>query len=283
MPYPPRVLDRLIGAWRVLDLKNQAIGRDVTRGQTYLATYSGPEDLPPEVRIDERGEYRRLLQNWDSTLFRNSSSYDEDQKVRIAALGLGFSLLPPEMRLVTTSVADVELRLGLSETLAHYGWRDETGWPTAESMINYYRSVPDPATVMQLNEIPVAKGRLWLGNILALSSLAGQVETLVSLCRTGGLDTAHYARRVDFWLNDVPSLVKNPFGFEVLSSAADFVVSELEAGRSVLVHCAVGRSRSPAVGALALSRLEGISHAEALNAIQIRMPHARPLTFDTQS
>ena len=147
-------------------------------------------------------------------------------------------------------------------------------------MVDYYRLVPDPATEVIVAEVPVARGRLLFGNILGLAVLDDSVDLVVSLCRTGFNDRVAAARHVDYWLTDIASLRTNPLGPEVAEDAAALVALELAQGHAVFVHCAVGRSRSPAVGAIAISVLENVSMEAARDRVLKALPTAVPLVFE---
>jgi hypothetical protein len=87
-----------------------------------------------------------------------------------------------------------------------------------------------------------------LGNLLTDAIGAG-ADAVVSLCRVGRrqfpMVTPH--NQVQVWLVDKPGANNNP-AF-TLDQAAHMVDTLREEGRTVLLHCAAGQSRTPAVAA----------------------------------
>jgi histidinol-phosphate aminotransferase len=59
-------------------------------------------------------------------------------------------------------------------------------------------------------------------------------------------------------------------------AAVDAVRDHIAAGRTVLVHCRQGVSRSVAVAAAAIAVKDGTSLREAINAIELERPQADP-------
>ena len=78
------------------------------------------------------------------------------------------------------------------------------------------------------------------------------------------------------WLVDSPDPAKNPNLDAVLADAADAVAALRAEGRTVLLHCVEGRSRTPTVATLYAVRHRGVPYDEALAAVRRALPHADP-------
>jgi ADP-ribosyl-[dinitrogen reductase] hydrolase len=121
--------------------------------------------------------------------------------------------------------------------LAAQGGRDDRdGWPSATRF-------PDNGW-RTLVRHPHDDG-VWLGSLQALDDLPPEIDAVVSLCRVGTHQTDR--EQVEFWLIDKDG--RNPNLDFVLRDAADTVAALREEGKTVLVHCYAGQSRTPAVGA----------------------------------
>jgi nucleoside-diphosphate-sugar epimerase len=115
-----------------------------------------------------------------------------------------------------------------------------------------------------------------LGNLRLADRWAGDVDAVVSLCRTGTCDFAEVGRRdhVQVWLVDQSGGNAHPH-FAV-DQAARAVAGLRAEGRRVLVHCAAGRSRTPAVAAR-YSTLLGHTPTRALTDVLEALAANRPL------
>jgi ADP-ribosyl-[dinitrogen reductase] hydrolase len=97
-----------------------------------------------------------------------------------------------------------------------------------------------------------------LGNADSLIGLDDSVA-VVSLCRLG-TDQVRAKNHAQVWLSDS---LNNRYAREVLAFAADQVHEWRQQGLTVLVHCAAGESRTPAVAAVYLARHLNASPADA--------------------
>jgi ADP-ribosyl-[dinitrogen reductase] hydrolase len=139
------------------------------------------------------------------------------------------------------------------------GGDDTSGWPSI-ARLRY----PGLATG-KVTAHPQDSG-VFLGD--AAAAWSGRYDAVVSLCRMGSetLDAEH----IEFWLVDQGRAANPNLGF-VLRDAARTVQALRTEGKTVLVHCAQGRSRTPSVGA-AYSMLLGRDPRNVLKA----MPWAAP-------
>jgi protein-tyrosine phosphatase len=85
-----------------------------------------------------------------------------------------------------------------------------------------------------------------LGN-LHTDAQTAHADAVVSLCRVGTEDfhTVPPADRISTWLVDQPGANAHPH--YVVDQAARMVTQLRKEGRTVLLHCAAGQSRTPAV------------------------------------
>ncbi len=67
-----------------------------------------------------------------------------------------------------------------------------------------------------------------------------------------------------------------PLPDEMIGQAMDFLHSQLQSGRRVMVHCEMGISRSPALVASYLHQFENLSLDAAISHIQAVRPQAEP-------
>lgn len=136
-------------------------------------------------------------------------------------------------------------RAFISSALVALRGNDPGTWPEQRSNdpgINPHLVVPfqvahpdDPGVV--LCNMPYARA-------------CAEAEAVVSLCRQGPEDEPQHVRptdRSDVWLFDRPGANPNlPF---VIDEAARMVAAMRTEGKRVLLHCAAGQSRTPAVAA----------------------------------
>ena len=139
------------------------------------------------------------------------------------------------------------------------GGDDTSGWPSVPRL-----RYPGLATG-KVAEHPHDSG-VFLGD--AAAAWSGRYDAVVSLCRMGSETLA--AEHIEFWLVD-QGRAANPNLDFVLRDAARTVQALRAEGKTVLVHCAQGRSRTPSVGG-AYSTLLGRDPRDVLKA----MPWAGP-------
>ena len=70
---------------------------------------------------------------------------------------------------------------------------------------------------------------------------------------------------------------------ELMQSAIEQVITEMKAGRRILVHCVGGKSRSVVVTAMALSRVTGVSFSDAIDSIVEARGLAEPVGYKPHS
>jgi len=95
------------------------------------------------------------------------------------------------------------------------------------------------------------------------------VDTVISLTHSNP-DTRNLTRL------DVPMIDGPQNDSEVFAEAVSKVVEHRESGRTVLIHCSAGASRSPSVAATAISHLTEKDLNEAFNQVIERRPEADP-------
>lgn len=121
-------------------------------------------------------------------------------------------------------------------------------------------------------ELPDDPGVL-LGD--AMAAEATEADAIVSLCRMGrGQVRGPGHHELLMW--DFPDEAWNPNLELLLRDTAEAIARWRDEGRTVLVHCAAGVSRSPTVAAAYLARRLGISGIEALRRLRAVYPDARP-------
>jgi ADP-ribosyl-[dinitrogen reductase] hydrolase len=113
---------------------------------------------------------------------------------------------------------------------------EENGWPTAE---RFPRLAAD-TLVRHPHD-----GGVWLASLAALDRLPEEVDVVISLCRVGTRET--HLETVEFWLVNQTGANTDPQF--VLEDAADTIAALRAENKIVVVHCAEGRSRVPAVAA----------------------------------
>ncbi|WP_375388364.1 ADP-ribosylglycohydrolase family protein [uncultured Amnibacterium sp.] len=144
-----------------------------------------------------------------------------------------------------------------------HGSSDGDGWPEADRF--------EPSRLHTLVKHPHDEG-VWLGSLAALDDLPAEIDAVVSLCRVGKQQTDR--EQVEFWLIDKP--YSNPNLEFILRDAADTVAALRAEGKTVLVHCFEGRSRTPTVGA-AYSLLHLGKPADfALREVKAELPYGEP-------
>jgi predicted protein tyrosine phosphatase len=147
-------------------------------------------------------------------------------------------------------------------------WRgrpDASGWP----VVGHHP--PEPSMRPMMVRHPHDPGLL-LGN-LALATASGSaelnVDAVVSLCRVGTADfvpCAEAAARLQVWLIDYPGGNAHPHF--VVDQAARAVAEFRAEGKTVLIHCSAGRSRTPVVAARYATLALGVPPTQAVAALR---------------
>ncbi|MHB9857144.1 ADP-ribosylglycohydrolase family protein [Streptomyces sp. YIM S03343] len=151
---------------------------------------------------------------------------------------------------------------------ARGGQDDGDGWPSAAR-------VPAPADVLRGFAVPHPHDPgVVLGNLALLQGTDPvDVDAVVSLCRMGtepvlpGTDVEH----VRVWLVDSDG--NNANLHYVVDQAARAVLRLRQAGKRVLLHCAAGQSRTPAVAAVYSNLATGTDPETALSDLRKVLPH----------
>ncbi|GAA4896448.1 ADP-ribosylglycohydrolase family protein [Tessaracoccus lubricantis] len=120
---------------------------------------------------------------------------------------------------------------------------------------------------------------VFIGGYAAGSNPPEGIDAVVSLCRTAEADDLAKGiapqDHVEVWLSD-RGYEDNPHLDHVLTEAARMVASLRQEGKTVLIHCVSGQSRTPTVAALYAAEALGVPARDALRAIQRIHPGARP-------
>jgi ADP-ribosylglycohydrolase len=147
----------------------------------------------------------------------------------------------------------------LAVLTARGGRTDEGGWPGCAH-------APRLAVAPLMLAHPHDPGVI-LGNLNTEPAAAG-VDAVVSLCRVGCDNFANIAAadRVSAWLVDQPGANAQPHF--VVDQAARMLVELRKEGRTVLLHCAAGQSRTPAVAARYTTLTAGIPAPTALSELR---------------
>jgi ADP-ribosyl-[dinitrogen reductase] hydrolase len=115
---------------------------------------------------------------------------------------------------------------------------------------------------------------VWLGGVGSLRFLPAGVESVVSLCRVS--DVPDGVEQVEVRLIDRDAPEENPNLGAVLLDTVDLIEGLRAEGRTVLVHCVQGQSRTPTVAALYGMRRRGVSAEVALADIREVLPDSQP-------
>ncbi|HZD66532.1 MAG TPA: ADP-ribosylglycohydrolase family protein [Acidimicrobiales bacterium] len=155
---------------------------------------------------------------------------------------------------------------------AQGGRDDEVGWPSAPSLLPWYRKRWDPSGIAQaLAEDP----GMVVGDVGALCVLPEEIDVVVSLCRVGRQDVppgtaAHAVRLSDDTGPENPNLEF------ILTDVAAQLCRWRDQGRRVFVHCVRAESRTPTVAAAYLAERLGLSGDQALARVRRVLPKAAP-------
>jgi ADP-ribosyl-[dinitrogen reductase] hydrolase len=117
---------------------------------------------------------------------------------------------------------------------------------------------------------------VWLADVAALQGLPAGVDAVVSLCRVNDDDLPAGVEQIDIRLIDIVEPDANPNLDFVLTDTVRLIEQLRNEGRTVLLHCVAGQSRTPTVAALYGARQQGISGALALREITRVLPNAWP-------
>ena len=140
---------------------------------------------------------------------------------------------------------------------------DLAGWPSV-SRIDYHGWHPHDHVVAHPHDPLVL-----LGSVRALHRLPDGVDAVVSLCRLGVDETPPSVQprdHIEVRLVDAGP-AENPHLSFVIDSAARAVAALRQEGRTVLLHCVGGRSRTPIVAARYSVLANGIDSAVALDEV----------------
>ena len=187
------------------------------------------------------------------------AGHDTDTTAAIAGglLGArwGASAVPARWRRMLHGYPGLRTRdlVTLAVTTAQ-GGDDASGWPGATRL-------PYPGLATGKVAVHPHDAGVFLGD--AAAAWTDRYDAVVSLCRMGSetLDAEH----VEFWLVDQGAAANPNLDF-VLDDAARTVQALRSEGKTVLVHCAQGRSRTPSVGGR-YSRLLGRDPRDVLRAV----------------
>ncbi|PSK95393.1 ADP-ribosylglycohydrolase [Murinocardiopsis flavida] len=143
------------------------------------------------------------------------------------------------------------------------------GWPHCRRH-PHYADVTAPFSVAHPHDPGVV-----LGNLRLAQPWAGRVDAVVSLCATGSEDFAEVPRadHIQIWLVDLPG--ENAHDHFAVEQAARAVAGLRDEGRTVLLHCAAGRSRTPAVAAR-YAAIRGVDTARALAEVMAALAPNAP-------
>jgi len=152
---------------------------------------------------------------------------------------------------------------------------DPDGWPSAASLMPYYRTRFAPAGLA----VPLADDPgVIAGDVAGLTELTDPPDVVVSLCRVGRHDPPDGAEAHQIWLLDEPGPAHNPNLDFILHDLATQIASWRDQGRTVFVHCVRAESRTPTIAAAYLAHRFGLSGREALRRVQQSLPVAQPNT-----
>ncbi|MEY9211595.1 ADP-ribosylglycohydrolase family protein [Thermobifida halotolerans] len=150
------------------------------------------------------------------------------------------------------------------------GHCDAQGWPEA-ARHPFQADVTEPFVTTHPHDDGVL-----LGNLRLARPWQETADAVVSLCRTGTADFTEVPRtdHVRVWLID--QVGANAHVHFTLDQAAHAVAGLRAEGKRVLLHCAAGRSRTPAVAAR-YATLLGLDPATAFHDILRALAPNRPL------
>jgi ADP-ribosylglycohydrolase len=152
------------------------------------------------------------------------------------------------------------------------GQNDSIGWPSAPTLLPYYRREFAPSgTTVELTAEPGIR----IGDVIALENLPDSTDVVISLCRIGSNDVRSVEGH-EIWLMDSNDPEENPNLDFILRDIASQVTRWRQAGRTVLVHCVRAESRTPTVAAACMAECLGISGHAALSQVRSLLPQSAP-------
>jgi len=153
--------------------------------------------------------------------------------------------------------------VSLAVRTARGGTDDADGWPS-QPRTRTPLSSGRPFSAAH----PYDKGIILGNQALTEDHRPGPVDAVVSLCRvgTGPILAANDTEHIRVWLVDKTGANSNLH--YALDQAATEVLRLRAEGKTVLVHCVAGASRTPAVAALCAVRSEGVTARTALRSVR---------------
>jgi predicted protein tyrosine phosphatase len=230
------------------------------------------------VPIEQPGRHLRLA---TESAVRGGGDTDTVACVAGALLGAmwGYSAVPLQWRrriFGWPGMRDADLICVADEI--HRGGVDQSAWPHAAHQSYSGWRGRDALAVH-----PHDDGVVLSGSDAAYGQQpipGGRIDAVVSLCRVGTDDLAHFALapedRIEVRLIDTSSAADNPHLQLVMEEAADAVADYRAEGKRVLLHCVAAQSRTPSVAALYSVRHCGIEPNVALQQVCAALPAASP-------
>ncbi len=153
------------------------------------------------------------------------------------------------------------------------GAGDEDGWPVGARVSYSQWDRTDAAGVHPLDP------QVLLGGVERLYALPEGVDAVVSLCRLGAEEApapgVEPRDHVEVWFKDA-GRHGNPHLEYVIDQAARAVAALRAEGRTVLLHCVAGASRTPTVAARYSTVAFGADPETAMDEVLAALPHAHP-------
>lgn len=121
--------------------------------------------------------------------------------------------------------------------------------------------------------------QLWVSDIAAVRThpLPEEIDRVVSTCQDSAEDNVSVPYD-HFKMADGPDdgHVRGDHTYPLFEEAVDRVVSALEDGEIVMVHCHMGRSRSVAVAIAAIATVEDVGYWDAYDTVRQGRGHIQP-------
>lgn len=221
--------------------------------------------IPDDVRC-------RHLQDSLATAVGIGHDTDTVAAISGALLGArwGLSAIPTTWRRIVHGWPGLRAQdlVELAQLAANGGAPDSAGWPGVARL--EYSDLAGHDTCVQHPDDP----GVWIGGIGGLDSLPDNVDAVVTLCRYGAAQVPAGVEHIVFRLIDTNANA-NPNLTYVIDDAARTVAELRDEGKTVLLHCVAGHSRTPTVAAR-YGMLRGRAHEEALSSVVERLPYACP-------
>jgi ADP-ribosylglycohydrolase len=216
------------------------------------------------ITTTDQGDARHL----ESALVQAvRAGHDTDTTAAIAGALLGArwgaSAVPARWRRILHGWPGLRARdlIALAARTANGGHDDNAGWPSVHRM-SYAGWNTGQSAVRHPHDNGVS-----LGGYRA--AFTGGFDAVVSLCRMGSADLG--AEQVEFWLIDQGPAGNQNLDF-VLDDAARTIAALRAEGKTVLLHCVEGKSRTPSVAAR-YSLLLGGDPRDVLDAMRWADPN----------